>query len=57
MMNVDPEAAVRETAGGLALGPAVLSPDLLFVALESLVEPGIGHEILLRRRLLSAGVQ
>ena len=54
-MNVDPEAAVRETASGLALGPAVLSSDLLFVALESLVEPGIGHEILLRRRLLICG--
>ena len=30
MMNVDPEAAVREPAGGLALGPAVFSPHLLF---------------------------
>ena len=54
-MNVDPEAAVRETAGGLALGPAVLSPDLLFIPQERLVEPGIGHQVLLRRRLLVCG--
>ena len=54
-MNVDPEAAVRKPAGGFALGPAVFSPDLLFIALESLVEPGIGHEIPLRRRFLVCG--
>ena len=54
-MNLGPEASVHQAPGGLALGPAVFSPQLLPVPPELLVEARIGQDVALRLGFLVSG--
>lgn len=46
-MDIDPEAADGQPAGGFPLGFTVLAAQLFFVGPERLVEARIGHELVL----------
>jgi len=51
VVDVDPEAAHREPAGGFSFGSSVLAAQLLFVSPEFLVEAGISHDVVPALRL------